>query len=610
MRARAGLIGSLAVALSVPLLGQAIPPASIVDKEMGWMKVYDFKGSVAPLKVDHRVYSPAQQAIAMELANWMQASYSPIGGLGDVVRTVSERLTPYNQNTASAPQSYGVAGRIYTELKYGANGKIERFTNSHITWNVMVNGSFGQQAGAISTPERYYFTIPTFVQQGYGDELEKAVDLSGHPFLGQFPAWFQRNSFNGNRKFVLLSKDRRLPFVKLTRGEYLDAVGVAITRAYEADKKRITEAEQGVQERIARSMKYIEERTAKRREVLEANRMKYKSRLHEVAEISRVEPDIMLENFPDVFEGNGGSSMRLPVYTVDAATLERCKSDTPQWIVVSWTAQLNDPVIKHLHDAVLNQFNVEYVYNRFFDPAKVQGVPYTPLRSARVETAPAAASAVSKTLGADPGVYFFEDFSRTPVGKPPLNWHSTLDNTGASSVVVELKGLAGHWASLSGFTVRPSQLEGPLPGDFTVSYELVAARDYTWGARGMTFRLTKGVAASGTDSVFSVRLRPGFGGRDGEAIIEGNFRGAPTYFNGTKSVPAPGFSNTAQNNRITLTIRKQGEMVQVFVDKTKVAEYDKAIPGTLRFDAVSFDLQRQAGPNDQMFLSNIKITKN
>jgi hypothetical protein len=78
---------------------------------------------------------------------------------------------------------------------------------------------------------------------------------------------------------------------------------------------------------------------------------------------------------PDVFEGNGSSGLRLPVYTIDAATLERCKSDAPQWIVVSWSADLNNPVSKHLYDAVVNQFNMEYVYNRFFDPEKVKGLP-------------------------------------------------------------------------------------------------------------------------------------------------------------------------------------------------------------------------------------------
>lgn len=56
-------------------------------KEMGWLKVYDFKGASETLKVDTRVYSPAQRTIAADQANWMQASYSPIGGLGDVVRT-------------------------------------------------------------------------------------------------------------------------------------------------------------------------------------------------------------------------------------------------------------------------------------------------------------------------------------------------------------------------------------------------------------------------------------------------------------------------------------------------------------------------------------------
>ncbi len=603
MRARAGLIGSLAIALAVPALAQPIPAVSIADKEMGWMKVYDHKATTEPLKVDNRVYPAAQRTIAAELANWMQASYSPVGGLGDVVRTFP-RLSP------AEPQSYGVVGKIYTWLKYGADRKVEAYSGEHFSWNVMVNGSFGSHADAISTPERSYFTIPTMAQQGYSEDLQKAVDLSGHPFLGQFPARMSRHSNNGSRRGVLLSKDRRLPFVKLTRGEYLDAVGLAITRAYELDKKRITEAEQGIQQRIARAMTSVEERTAKRREVLQANRVKYQSRLQEVAEISTLEPDIMLEHFPDVFEGKGDSRMRLPVYTVDAATRERCKSDTPQWVVVSWSAELHDPVSKHLYDAVLNHFNMEYLYNRFFYPEQVKGLSYAPLRPARTETVPAAASAISKTLAAAPGVFFFDDFSSTPVGKSPLNWRSSLTQAGASSAVVELNGLDGRWVSLSGFTVTPKQLKGPLPRDFTVSYELVAARDYTWGARGMTFTLSKGVAGSGTESFFSVRLRPGFAGRDGEAVIDGTFRGALGYFNETKYVAAPGFSNTQQNNRITVSIKKQGEMVQVFIGAVRIAEFPKAIPDALLFDAVSFALGGQAGPNDQMFISNIRITKN
>ena len=65
-----------------------------------------------------------------------------------------------------------------------------------------------------------------------------------------------------------------------------------------------------------------------------------------------------------------------------------------------------------------------------------------------------------------------------------------------------------------------------------------------------------------------------------------------------------------QNNRIAVTIRKQGEMVEVFVGKVSIARYEKAIPDTLLFDAVSFELQgQQPSPNDQMFISNVKIVK-
>ncbi len=50
--------------------------------------------------------------------------------------------------------------------------------------------------------------------------------------------------------------------------------------------------------------------------------------------------------------------------------------------------------------------------------------------------------------------------------------------------------------------------------------------------------------------------------------------------------------------------------MQVLIGQTKIAEYPKAIPEALLFDAVSFNLAGEAGPNEQMFIGNIKITKN
>lgn len=383
MRSVATCAGVLALALSLSgtvVVAQQIPRASIEDKVLGWIKIYDYKAPTLPVKADGRVYSPAQLSIGQLFARWMQASYQPVGSLGDVLLTRNVALNPYNQNTAALPQSYGAFAKLYIELKYDANRKIVPFTNSHVVWTMEANGFYGIPAEAISTPERYYFTLPTFAQQTSGDgALEKAADVSGHPVLGQFPAFFMRNSVTGNRKYVLLSKDRRLPFVKVTRGQYLDAVEVAIARARAEELRKLTQANQGNQKEIDRWMTFVDERTAKRMAVLQQNREKYKARLQETAEISTDQPDVMFENYPDVFERNGGSSTRLPVYTIDPALAELCKTDAPQWIVVSWTAHLNDPASRNLHQAILHNVDFAYIYNYFFDPAKVKGQPYKPL---------------------------------------------------------------------------------------------------------------------------------------------------------------------------------------------------------------------------------------
>ena len=612
MRARATLIGSLAIALSLSgraPSAQAIHPVSIEDQVIGWIKIYDYKGATLPIKVDERVYSPAQLSVAQLFANWMQASYLPKGALGDVLQVRNEKLGPYNQNTAALPQSYGAFAKLYTELKYDANKKLTPLTNSHVAWTIVANGFYGSPADAISTPEHFYFTLPSS-----GDELEQG-DVSRHPVLGQFPRYFQRMDQNGNRRYVLLSRDRRLPFVTITKGQYLDALEVAIGRWRSAEKKRITEAEQGDQKRIDIAMKDRDERTAKRTAVLARNREKYRDRLQETAELPTGQADLMLENFPDVFERDGardgGKGLRLPVYTIDPQLVELCKTDAPQWIVVSWTTNLRDPVSLSLHEAVLNNVNFQYIYDYFFDPGKVKGQPYKPLRSPSfVETAVAAepSEAARKTV-ADPTVHFFDDFSSGVVGKKPLNWKSTLDNTGASSVITELKGLDGHWASVSGFQLTPTGMKTPLPRDFAVSYDVVAAQNYTWGAHGMTFKLFRRPAAGTGESFLSVRMRPGFGGREGEVVIEAQFPGVQGYLSGSKWAGAPGFSNDAVNNRVTVTLRKKGELLQVFIGKAKVAEYEKAIPLGLQFDAMSFELGGVSA-DDKMFIGNIKIATN
>ena len=97
MRARAALIGSLAIAWllsGTAPSAQNIPPKSIEGQVLGWIKVYDFKDATAPLTAAGRVYSPRQLSIARMFANWMQASYLPTGALGDVKLIRNDRSGP------------------------------------------------------------------------------------------------------------------------------------------------------------------------------------------------------------------------------------------------------------------------------------------------------------------------------------------------------------------------------------------------------------------------------------------------------------------------------------------------------------------------------------
>jgi hypothetical protein len=615
MRSLVVLVSAIVTFLAVPARTQQIPRKDAEDRVFGWMKIYDFKAATAPMTVDHRVYSVAQLSVMNNFANWIQQSYVPVGGLGDVTRFVSEKLTPGNQHTKSLPQSYGAIAKIYVDLKYGAAGKVERLTTDHILWSVSANGLYGEPADDLSTPEQYYFTLPKFSEQGtnYSDELEKAVDLSTHPVLGRFPAYFFRNSVTGNQKSVLLSRDNRLPFVKLTRGEYLDALGVAIAQKYEQDRFKIKDANQGKgnEDRIASAMVEVDQRHAKRVAALAVAREKYKARLQELAEIESMSPDIALENRADAFLGTGAGSLHIPVYKVDPAMASLCATGGPQWIVVTWTAQLNDPVVKRLHDAVVENFNFEYLYNSVFAPEKVKGQSYAPLRNpaAAKPVATTAASASSKARAADPNVFFFDDFSTTPVGKAPIGWKSTLDDKGASSVVATIDGVEGHWATTTGYELTLAQLKTPLPADFTVTYDLIAAADYTWGARGMTFTLSKGAGGGGQGSFVSLKLRPGSGTGAGEAMLEAQFPQTQGYLSGSKWFEVPGFSNKARAT-VAVMLVKQGERLQVFLNKTKVFESDKAIPAGFLFNQLSLNQGGTFNPNDRMFIGNLTILKN
>ena len=269
---------------------QRIPPSELEDQVLGWIKIYNYKGATLPITVDHRVYSAAQLTIAQQFANWMQASYLPKGALGDVLQIRNAKLSPYNQNTAAHPNGYGALAKLYVQLMYGANKKIEPLTSDSVNWGIEANGFYGDSVDTISTPQRAYFTLPSFEQQGYGTELDQASDVSRHQVLKQFPTRFVRDSRTGNKRLVVLTKDRKHPFLAVTKGEYLQALEAAVLRKYAEETQKIARDNKGNQKSIDYFTGYLNTNHAKRLAVLNSNREKYRARLQEPAEIWTQEP--------------------------------------------------------------------------------------------------------------------------------------------------------------------------------------------------------------------------------------------------------------------------------------------------------------------------------
>jgi hypothetical protein len=597
------------------LLAQEIPRKSIEDSVLGWMKVYHFKGAAEGKTVDKKVYSAAQLSLCDSFANWIQASYTPKGGLGDVRRTVTGKPDDYHPNDPALPQSYGANAKIYWFLKYNSAGKMIPVNDLGSWWGIMANGVPHWEIRDISTPAQYYFTMPSFETAFDGEAAKKIHDLTKVAALKPYSSFWLKSIETGDgTDYVLLSKDNKSPFIKLTKGEYLQLLENAIPVVAATEKKKLQEREQGNQKNIIYFEKQIDDKNEKRFNCLKRTREKYKDRLNELA-LTNSQPGLNdLDNDRDVFS-NGyltdheSTSGRMPVYKIDAAMAELCKKDKPQWILIGWQFAPHDPVEKHLYESIINNFNFDYVYNFFFDQEKVKGQQYKPLRSPsyKEEVVITEASDVNKKNATDKKIHFFEDFSTTGIGTKPIGWSSRLNSDGKVCTITSLQGEPGNWVEIKGNELlTPLLVKKPLPQNFTLSFDLAVPKNFTWGAKSLKIALSK-QKFDGTDEAnFILSIRPGYSGSaDGLAYVETKL---PAGFASGSNFSAPGFSVNKDVNKISVSIIKDGEKMEVWVGKSKVAEYKKGVPADMLFNALSFTHGRSDGDTEKYFISNIKIT--
>jgi hypothetical protein len=595
---------------------------SIADIDIGWMKIYKHTTAPKGKQSGNRTYSAAQIGYTQQFVEWMQQSYLPKGCLGDAgyYQNAIPKFNSTNSLLGNAiamhgnalPHLYGAFSKTYMFLKKDPQGKFVPQNNLGDYWRIEANQLeyISEPVYFISSTEEYYFILPDFKNhpKGYDADDKSRSNLLGfdsHKNIKAYQHFFLPGQSRISQYVVLMTKDNKLPFEKITIGEFFT----------EAEKQ--FPAWQKIVPVSAANFALAQKNLARLKE-------KYKNKWNDIAELKLDGTDISLqyfvnatEGYDDMFDnkdiyGKEGIHTTFPVLKVSKRSKELSKTDQPQWLVIRWSWGMeNQPYFIHFHESILNNFNFDYVYNYFFNPEKVKGQAYKPLRSPSFKEAVAIteASETSKKATADKNVFFFEDFSTTATGKKPTGWQATLANGGTTAVVTHPDGLDGNWVELRGHYINATVLKKPLPQNFTFSYDLVASQNFTWGSKGLTMQLSKETSPANAESFLKLKLRPGSDGRDGEATLETKFPAPPGYSNGTKWYVANGFSNNKKNNHITVTIKKMDEKLQVFIGKTKIAEYEKAIPAAHLFNALSFECGGNSAENDKYFISNIKITR-
>ena len=588
---------------------------SIADIDIGWMEIRKHTTAPKGKTLGDRIYSAKQIDNCEKLVEWMQQSYLPRGCLGNATYyqnhipkfsgTNSRLGNEIDMHTQALPLMYGAQTKVHMFLKKDEKGKFVPQTGHGEFWFIEANQlqHISKPVWFISSPEEYYFVLPDFTNnpKGYNADDKAESNLLGfanHKNIEGYRHFYipPKTIGDDHGYVIIMTKDNsELPFEKITIGEFFTQVEKQLPVWQKVDPTS-------------------PENFAKAQKNLARLKEKYKNRWNDIAEL-QLSAEISFftfvnatEGYNDMFDNKGQTTF--PILKVRKTALDLCKKDQPQWLVIRWTVGMpNQAFNLHLHESVMNNFNFKYAYDYFFDPEKVKGQPYKPLRSPTYKetVAISEASDAAKKNTTDKNIHYFEDFSTSAIGKKPIGWESTLA-LGTTTVVTKRDGLDGNWAIMANYIIRPTQIKMPLPQNFTISYEIAAAQNFTWGAKALTLKLSKEVSRGNTESFLALSLRPGFDGRDGEATLETKFPNPPGYSNGTKWYAAPGFSNNKKNNHITVTIKKKDEMLQVFIDKTKIAEYEKAIPAAHLFNTMSFT-SYNSGENDKYYISNIKITK-
>ncbi len=591
----------------------------IEDSVIGWTKLYHYKGANKTAGFDNRTYSIAQLSICDSFVNWIQASYVPKGGIGDVRKSIFPKSSVYAPYQIGLPNGYGATA--YTWSVRWDDGKLKPIQETEIPWGIAANEVPGVALKMLSNASQYFFFLEGGNRffENTPDAVKNKYDITSLPQFKNYITFhttgsrYDRNA--GVVDAVLLSPNHQMPFVRVTVKELLQKIEAMLPVIYEERKKKeVYDKYPGDQKSIDYFMKYENDRRDKAFSTLAKLKEKYKNNLEEQAAIPSAFDYFDFVNSTDIFTRSkidepGSKLQKFAVYTLAPNAYALGKLDKPQWILITWSWMTSSPSEVHMHESIINNFNFDYVYNFFFDPEKVKGKPYQPLHApaSREIITKTESSAIAKKTATEKNIHFFEDFSDNSIGKKPVGWSSRVNLMGGNAVIDYSGDEKIKWVVLKGNTIIPNNLRKPLPADFTLTYDVQVPRGFTWGGKGLDMIVAKEKSTGIQEAFIRFKVRPGFDGRPGSSELETKFPSG--YSNESKYYELPAFSNNKPFNLVAVMIKKKGESLQVYIDSNVIATYKKAIPADLLFNSLTFSHVSSDSDTEKYYITNIKISK-
>lgn len=610
------------------------------DLPIGWMEELVFKTPSKPIIKNGWNYPASQVSISEKLVSWVQQTYTPVGLLGELKLSVlTAEPSKYKGTKSYGPNEVEKDNRFALPNTYGASAKFHYClskTTEHKFWptpgnhcnsilSVMANNVelITQQIIALSTPDEYYCTMPAYTigQPGVYDKdwiREMAVyrNFTNSPALQNYQHYLNPVA-GGTAYIIIMTKDGKpLPLEQVTVSEFINQLEKQFPQLhqwalndnliYENYLQNAKKGMQMIKEKLKNNLKdYVY--------FSEVNKQINIIDLANIGSSDKLPYWFSTEKITDNLDAWGkvlSSNVNYPLLRLKKGVKEACATGGPQWIVFSLTDPLEHSYggSVHLMDNFISHFNYEYVYNFFFGKEKVVE-PYKPLTSSNVQAksgnsvTPATLSATAQKKAADKSILFFEDFSSVAEGTTPATWTTDRSSSGEKPVVANLKEGEGKWLKLKG-NASPKNLKLPISGDFELTYDLLVHKgDVPWGTPGIELQMQ--MATKDGEKRYTVDVTPGDMNRnDAAGWITLGLGGMPgckvgNYYSITD------FTGSKPVNKVTITVRKQGEAITILSNASKVYDCPSAFLPATTVSKINFYVNHK----NVYYLGNVQVKK-